>query len=68
MLAQQTLCLNSFDDALILALPVLMGVIIAFMPAEVTAAIPALLKPLLGNGFVVGLLTVLFMEHIVYTN
>jgi xanthine/uracil permease len=68
MLAQQTHCLNSFDDALILALPVLLGVIIAFLPAEVTAAIPALLKPLLGNGFVVGLLTVLFMEHIVYTN
>lgn len=68
MLARQNNCLSSFDDALILALPVILGVITAFMPAEVLAVIPALLKPLLGNGFVVGLLAVLFMEHIVYTD
>lgn len=66
MLAQQHNSLNSIDNALILALPVLLGVIIAFLPAEVLAAIPPVLKPLLGNGFVMGLLAVLFMEHIVY--
>lgn len=68
MLAQQHKSLNSIDDALILALPVLLGVITAFLPAETAAAIPPLLKPLLGNGFVIGLLSVLFMEHIVYAN
>lgn len=68
MLAQQSNCLTSFEDALVLALPVLLGTIIAFLPAEVLAAIPPLLKPLLGNGFVVGLLAVLFMEHLVYTH
>lgn len=66
MLAQQHNSLKTIDNALILALPVLLGVIVAFLPAEVLAAIPPLLKPLLGNGFVMGLLAVLFMEHIVY--
>lgn len=66
MLAQQHKSLNSIDDALILALPVLLGIITAFLPPEVTSAIPPLLRPLLGNGFVMGLLAVLFMEHVVY--
>jgi xanthine/uracil permease len=52
-----------FDDGLIIGLPVLLGTIIAFLPAEVLETFPTILKPTLGNGFVVGVVAALALEH-----
>ena len=56
----------SFDSGIIIGLPVLLGNIIAFLPAEVLEKAPDMFQPVLGNGFVAGVFSVLFLEHIVY--
>lgn len=55
-----------FDYTLLIALPVLSGVIVAFLPAEVVASFPAGLRPILANGFVIGILFSLILEHLVF--
>ncbi len=53
------------NDGLAIGLPVLLGTVISFLPADTVAAFPALLKPILGNGFVVGTLSALALEHLI---
>jgi len=55
-----------FEDGLVLGLPFMLGIIISFLPAEVVGGFPAPLRPVLGNGFVLGVLSVMFMEHVIY--
>lgn len=55
--------IHDFDDAFTVAFPVMLGVIISFLPEEISASIPALLRPVLSNGFVMGVIAVLFIEH-----
>ena len=55
-----------FDHALLLALPLLTGVIVAFLPAEVVSSFPSQLRPILGNGFVMGVLISLLLEHVIF--
>ncbi|HPT69535.1 MAG TPA: solute carrier family 23 protein, partial [Syntrophomonas sp.] len=52
-----------FDNALLISLPILMGVIVSFLPQEITASYPYSLRPILSNGFVVGIVTSLVLEH-----
>ncbi|QQG65640.1 uracil-xanthine permease family protein [Desulfobulbus oligotrophicus] len=54
----------TFQDALVISLPVMVSVIVSYLPPEAVASFPALLTPLAGNGFVVGTLTVLLLEHV----
>lgn len=55
----------SLDSMLVVGLPLLLGATIAFLPAGVISTFPVALRPLLGNGFIVGLTAALFMEHVV---
>ena len=55
-----------FDNGLIIGLPLILGTIISFLPANVVITFPVFLRPLIGNGFVVGVFSVLMMEHIIY--
>lgn len=54
------------EDGLVVGLPLLMGVIISFLPADVINTFPEALRPVAGNGFVLGVLTVLLLEHLFY--
>ena len=58
----------SFDinSGLAIGLPVLLGTVIAFMPGTVIDTFPVMLKPILGNGFVVGVVAALVLEHVVF--
>ncbi len=56
----------SFETGLVIGLPLILGTVIAFLPAGVLATFPAVLRPVLGNGFVVGVITALVMEHLVF--
>ena len=56
----------TFESGLVIGLSVLLGTIIAFLPPAMTSAIPPFLRPILGNGFVVGLISSLILEHIVF--
>jgi len=55
-----------FRHGLVVGLSVLLGTVIAFLPPEVIAGFPVVLKPVLGNGFVVGTAAALFLEHGIY--
>jgi len=62
---------NSMKDfrleyGLIIGLPLMLSILISFLPEAVVLAFPTWLRPILGNGFVVGVLAVLIMEHIIY--
>ncbi|KLK87312.1 xanthine permease [Methanoculleus sediminis] len=66
MLGQESGAVGTFDGGLIVGIPLLLGTLVAFLPPEVAAGLPAMIRPLLTNGFVVGIVTVLGLEHIVY--
>ncbi|MBO7219593.1 MAG: purine/pyrimidine permease [Alistipes sp.] len=54
----------SFKDGVVLGLPIMLTIILSFAPAEVMASVPSLLRPIVGNGFVMGIIIVLLLEHI----
>lgn len=65
-LAFDTLDRARFENGLIIGLPLILGVMISFMPASALTALPAGLRPILGNGFVVGVVAALVLEHLIY--
>lgn len=54
------------EDGLVMGLPLLLGTIVAFMPAGVAASFPPFLRPIAGNGFLVGVVGVLLLEHLIF--
>lgn len=56
----------SFPQGLTVGLPLLLGTMVAFLPPEVVASFPPPLRPVLGNGFVIGTAAVLLLEHAVF--
>ncbi len=56
------------EHGFILGLPLILSVIISFLPDAILASFPLWLRPILGNGFVIGVIAVLIMEHIIYRN
>lgn len=55
-----------FDSALLIALPILVGIIVAFLPGDIIATFPSTLKPILSNGFVMGVVVSLLLEHVIF--
>ena len=55
----------SFQDGLVLGIPIMFTVIISFMPEGVMGVIPEIVRPIVGNGFVMGIIVVMILEHIV---
>jgi xanthine/uracil permease len=55
-----------FETGLVIGLPILLATVIAFLPADVLDTFPTVLKPILGNGFVVGVITSLILEHLIF--
>ncbi|WP_298666628.1 solute carrier family 23 protein, partial [uncultured Methanofollis sp.] len=66
MLGGETRAVTSFEEGLIIGIPVLIGTVVAFLPAAIVAGFPATLRPVIANGFVVGVILVLVLEHFVY--
>ncbi|MCD8166722.1 MAG: purine/pyrimidine permease, partial [Bacteroides sp.] len=57
---------TQFDEGATIGLSLMVAMLISFMPAGFSLQLPALLRPVLGNGFVMGVITVLVLEHVVY--
>lgn len=55
-----------YDDGLVIGLPVLVGTVFAFLPAAVLESFPVVLRPTLGNGFVMGVASAFVLEHLVF--
>ncbi|MFY9272645.1 MAG: solute carrier family 23 protein [Thermacetogeniaceae bacterium] len=56
----------NFENGLVMGLPLMLSIIISFLPNSVLNTFPVLLRPILGNGFVVGVVVVLIMEHLIF--
>lgn len=57
---------SRFDNTLIISLPILAAVIVAFLPKTVTATFPITLQPVLSNGFIVGIVLAMLLEHLIF--
>ena len=55
-----------FNGGLVVGIPLLAAVVVAFLPGEVVATYPAIIRPVAGNSFVMGVLAVMFLEHILF--
>lgn len=44
----------------------MIGLLIAFAPQAAFEGFPDLLRPIVGNGFVMGTITVILLEHVVF--
>ncbi|MBN2062603.1 MAG: purine/pyrimidine permease [Deltaproteobacteria bacterium] len=54
------------NNGIIIGLSILLGTIIAFMPADIINQMPVFLRPVLGNGFVMGTLSAMIFENIIF--
>lgn len=54
---------KSFDEGLIIGLPVMVAMLFGAIPMQI---IPAMLRSLIGNGFVMGVITVILLEHVIF--
>ena len=55
----------SFRDGLVLGIPIMLTLALSFAPQEAMEAIPSLLRPIVGNGFVMGVIVIILLEHLV---
>lgn len=55
-----------FDSGIIVGLPLMVALLLSFTPEEALGLIPTLFRPIVGNGFVMGVIAVLVMEHVIF--
>lgn len=55
----------TFKDGLILGVPIMLTTILSFAPAEAMTSVPSLLRPIVSNGFVMGIIVIILLEHVV---
>lgn len=55
-----------FEDGLVIGLPVLIGTVISFLPTDVLGTFPVVLRPVFGNGFVVGTVAAFLLDRLVF--
>ena len=53
---------TTFADALTLGLPIMVAMLFQLMPKDIA---PAVIQPLVGNGFAIGVIAVMIMEHVI---
>jgi uracil permease len=53
-------------EGVIVGVAMVVGLMVAYLPTPVKESMPATLRPILANGFVVGLISALLLEHLVF--
>lgn len=66
MMMVQEKAVADFRGALTVGLPLMVGLIVAFAQPEVFFGFPDYLRPIVGNGFVMGAIAVLLLEHVIF--
>ena len=64
-MAYSTNSIRSFSGALTISLPIMVALLFQLMPRGI---VPSMIEPLVGNGFAMGVITVLVMEHVINRN
>lgn len=57
---------DGFDGGLVVGFSLMVALLLSFAPDEALNSIPALIRPIVGNGFVMGVITVLILEHLIF--
>lgn len=55
-----------FDSGIVIGFPLMTALLISFAPEETLQQIPSFIRPIIGNGFVMGVVSVLLLEHLVF--
>lgn len=50
----------------VVGFPILLAVVISFLPETVLSSFPDALRPIIGNSFVMGVITAMILEHVVF--
>lgn len=58
--------INNFEDALVIAVPLMLALYTSFLPQNMVDSIPGFIQPIVANGFVVGVISVILMEHLLH--
>ncbi len=61
-MAVSTGSIRSFSGAMTISLPIMVALLFQLMPRGI---VPSVIEPLVGNGFAMGVITVLVMEHLI---
>ena len=64
-MSMQQKAITEFNDGVIIGLPIMVALLISFAPIEVSQHIPSIIRPLLGNSLVMGIVMVLLLEHLI---
>ncbi len=64
LLLMEKNALSTFSNGIIIGFPLITATVIAFMPAEIVGTFPQMLRPIVGNGFVMGVIMVMILEHV----
>ena len=57
---------KDYQSGITIGLPVMMAILVSFAPREVMERLPEALLPIVGNGFIMGVLTVFVLEHLIF--
>ncbi len=57
---------TDFAGGMTVGLPLMIGLLISFAPAAALGGFPDFLRPVVGNGFVMGTVSVILLEHVVF--
>ena len=64
MIREKSIC--DFESGLVVGFPLMLALLLSFAPEEAVNSIPALIRPIAGNGFVMGVMAVLLLEHVIF--
>lgn len=65
-LMQKQKAVIDFESAIIISFPIMLAVLISFLPANIVESIPSIVRPILTNGFVMGVIMVIVCEHFIF--
>lgn len=65
-LMQKQKAVLDFESAIVIGFPVMLAVLISFLPEAVVSSIPLIVRPIFTNGFVMGVIAVIVCEHFIY--
>jgi len=57
--------IKDVNSGLSVGFPLLLSIIVTFLPEAVLCNFPSILRPIIGNGFVLGVLITILMEHVI---
>ena len=64
-MVHSTRSVQSFVDGLTVGLPLMLAMLFQLMPRGI---VPTVIEPLVGNGFAMGVIAVIVMEHVINRN